>query len=256
MTTSFISTVPPTDRSSGPPTQRLSRRLDAEWQHLRTSRRMIRRARAWALADPAHPLAAVAVDIDDLDDLLRATQRGAAADNEILLRLVELACTDELAGRVVIQRLLPGLVRQALPYRCFHDDVDPVALAVSAAWLALRSYDTGRRRHHVAASLLSDAIFDAFRRPLRRRSARELVRSPDLFVDMVYVEQPSGLEELAEVVREARAAGVADRDVQLIRELARADSPSLVASQRQVTTRTIRNHRERAVSSVRSAIAA
>jgi hypothetical protein len=234
---------------------RLARRLDAEWQHLRTSRRALCSARSWT-RDPLHPLSAVTAGIDDLDDLIRATQRGAGADDEILLGLVELAGADELAGRVVIQRLLPGLVSRSIPYRSFHDDVDPVELAVPAAWMALRVYDTEHRRRHVAASLLSDAIFAAFRQPLRRRARSEVVRAPDVFVDMAHDEHPTGLEELAEVVRQARAAGVPDHDLQLVRELARADSPSVVAAERRVTSRTVRNHRDRAVARIRIAVAA
>jgi hypothetical protein len=252
-----MTTTCTTALSTGPTTDaRFSRRIDADWQFVRTSRRALRRARSWAGADPDHPLARVVSDIDDLQDLVAATQRGRVDDDAILLRLVELARHDELAGRVVIQRLLAPLIRRSLPYRCSADGIDPVAVVVPAAWLAMRAYDTDRRRHHVAASLVSDAVFTAFRQPLRRRAASEIVRAPDRFVEPAPDPRPSGMEELAAIVRDARAAGVPDHDIELIRALARADSPRLVARDRQVTPRTVRNHRDRALARVREAIAA
>jgi hypothetical protein len=256
--TTTTTTAPPSPGPdpSGHLTTRFAQRLDAEWQHLRRSRRSLRLARSWADGDPDHPLAAVVAAIDDLDDLVAATQRGCPAADAILLRLVELARHDELAGRIVIQRLLPALVSRSVSYRCFHDGVDPVSISVPAAWLAVRAYDTTRRRHQVAASLLSDAVFTAFRQPLRRRSAGEVIRPAGTFIEMTAEPAPSGIEELAAVVREARTAGVPDHDLELIRELARAESPRLVAADRRVTPRTVRNHRDRAVARVRLAIAA
>lgn len=234
-------------------------RLDAEWTHLRCARRSLQRARTWVVDDPAHPLARLVVDATDLDVVVRATQRGASpagSDDLILLRLVELARHDELAGRLVIQRLLPGLISQAVAYRDFHDTVDPIEVVVPAAWLALRAFDTERRRHHVAASLISDAVYTAFRAPLRRRSSTEEVRSPDRFAQLTgRIDSESAFEELAVVVRDARRAGVPAVDIDLLRRLVQVESPSLVARERDVTPRTIRNHRDRAVGRVRAALA-
>jgi len=95
-------------------------RLDAEWTHLRTSRRALRTARGWAQAYPDHPLATVVAELGDLDEIRQATQRSSdsgggreRSDDAILLALVELAPSDELAGRIVLQHLLPALIVQA-----------------------------------------------------------------------------------------------------------------------------------------------
>jgi hypothetical protein len=195
--------------------------------------------------------------VADLDSIIAATQRGAPHDDEILLRLVELARHDELAGRIVVQRLLPGLIARSVRHRSYADDTDPVEIVVAAAWIAVRSFDTERRRHHVAASLISDAVFTAFRAPLRRRSAAEQVRAPERFDDLTRtIAEPSPLEELAEVVRSARRAGVPAADLELLSRLAQVESTTTIAREREVTTRTIRNHRARAVERVRTAIAA
>ncbi len=168
----------PAWRSTAPPPGHseqsyLLSRLDAEWAQLRTSRRALRTARSWAASLVDHPLASIVVDITDLDEVRRATQRGrdpGRSDDAILLALVALSRTDELAGRIVLQHLLPALIVQAIRYRSFTDRTDPFAQVIPAAWLAIRSYDVDRRRHHVASSLLSDAVFQAFRRQLRLRS--------------------------------------------------------------------------------------
>ncbi|MGB0113356.1 MAG: hypothetical protein WBP59_09075 [Ilumatobacteraceae bacterium] len=234
-------------------------RLDAEWNHLRTSRRALRQARTWAADEPAHPLRRVAADVDDLGVIITATQRGRSSLTDIdtmLLRLIEIARDDELAGRLLVQRLLPPLISRAQPYLPYHRTVDPIELVVAAAWLAIRQYDTERRRRHVAASLLSDAIFQAFRRHLRRRSASETVRPAQHFSRLATAETPiTALEELADIVRVARQAGVPTRDLDLVRHLVREGSLDVVARQRNVTPRTIRNHRDRAVANIRDALA-
>ncbi len=226
-----------------------SGRLDAEWNHLRTARASLARARTWAV---------VTGELTDLGQIIDATQQGASpagSDDAILLRLVELARHDELAGRLLIQRLLPGLISRSLAYRDVYPDLDVVELVVAGAWLAVHSFDTDRRRRHVAASLISDAVFQTFRKPLRRKSTSDELRSPHRFNWMVDEHvRVSAFEELAEVLHDARQAGVASEDIELIRQLVQTGSPKLVAQQRDVTARTIRNHRARAIDHIRAAL--
>jgi len=240
-----------------PPTACFCSRLDADWDRLRRCRRALARVRGWASGEPADPLSVLLSDIDDLDSIVAATQRGAAHDDDILRRLVERARHDELAGRIVVQRLLPGLISRSVRHRSYADGIDPVEIVVAAAWIAVRSFDTERRCRHVAASLISDAVFNAFRAPLRRRSAGEQVRAPARFEYLVApIAAPSPLEELADVVRAARCAGVPADDLELLRRLAQVESTTTIAREREVTTRTIRNHRARAVARIQAAIAA
>lgn len=239
-------------------TVNFSTRLDTEWDHLRTSRRALLIARQWWVDEPGHPFRPLVADVDDLQTIVAATQRDSGSANrgdEILLHLVELAHTDELAGRLVVQRLLPAMISRTMRYAPFHRSVDPIEIVVGAAWLAVQAYDTERRRHNVASSLLSDSIFAAFRQPFRRRSASETVRPIGHFVTMPSAEvEPTAFEELAGVVRAARRAGVAPRDLDLVCELVQTGSPGAVARQRGVTPRTIRNHRDRAVVNIRHAL--
>jgi hypothetical protein len=242
-----------------PERSNLPERLDAEWAHLRTSRRAVRTARTWASRYPDHPLGTVVAELTDLDQIRQATQRRndtERADDAILLALVELSRDEELAGRIVLQHLLPALISNALRYRSFKNPTDPVAQVIPAAWLAIRCYDVERRRHHVASSLISDAVFQAFRRPLRVRSATEQVTSPTAFAATPCDDGPAtAIDEFVTVLRDARRAGVPAYDLDLLRQLVRVGSPGIVAEQRNVTPRTIRNHRDRAVDHVRTALA-
>ncbi|HUS43148.1 MAG TPA: hypothetical protein VMY16_10810 [Ilumatobacteraceae bacterium] len=237
----------------------LPERLDAEWAHLRTSRRALHTARSWASLYPDHPLGTVVAEVTDLEQVRQATQRRdrvERSDDVVLLGLVELSRLDELAGRIVLQHLLPALISSARRYRSFTDRADPVAQVVPAAWLAIRCYDVERRRRHVASSLISDAVFQAFRRPLRARSASEEVTSPTAFAATPCHDGPAtALDEFVTMLREAGRAGVAATDLDLLRHLVRVGSPGIVAEERNVTPRTIRNHRDRAVDHVRTALA-
>lgn len=234
--------------------------LDAEWARLRTSRRALRTARSWSQAvTSGHPLASALEQLEDLDQLIAATQRrshGRRTDNDVLIALVAIAKADDLAGRVVLQHLLPGLIDRSRRYRSFRDRTDPLEIAVPMAWIAIRSYDTEQRPRHVAASLLSDTVFQAFRRPMRRLSAREEVRAPSVFVSTPHRDDPdTPLDEFVAVLRESARAGVPTHDLDLLRHLVRAGSPGVVARERSVTPRTIRNHRDRAIDHVRAAVA-
>lgn len=208
---------------------------------------------------PGHPVAQVVEHLDDLDQLIDATQRRSQArrtDDEILLALVQLASSDDLAGRVVLQHLLPGLIDRSRRHRSFRDSTDPMEIVVPVAWIAIRSYDTERRRRHVASSLLSDALFQAFRRPLRRKSASEEVSAPSTFVSTPHHDGPgTALDEFVTVLRESQQAGVSSDDIDVLRHLVRAGSPGAVARERNVTPRTVRNHRDRAIDRVRAAVA-
>jgi hypothetical protein len=245
--------------TSRPERSLLLARLDTEWAHLRISRRALRTARSWLARYPDHQLGSVVAELTDLEQIRQATQRHddtARSDDAILLALVELSHSDELAGRIVLQHVLPALIANARRYRSYKDRTDPMAQIVPAAWLAIRSYDVERRRQHVASSLISDAVFQAFRRPLRARSATEEVTSPDSFAAISCHDNPAtALDEFVTMLRDAASAGVPSQHLDLLRQLVRVGSPGVVAAQRAVTPRTVRNHRDRAIDEVRTALA-
>lgn len=235
--------------------------LSREWEHVRRRPADVAHARAWRDVVTSGVLASTLRELTDLEQIIASTSAVAADHDDdadaALLDMVALAQHDQLAGRIVIQRLLPGLISRAARYRSRRDDIDPAELVVATAWIAICRYDTLTRRRHVAASLLSDATFQTFRQPLRRRSANEeLVPTEHFARRSAPSSTVTAMEQLAAVVRVAREHGVPAGDLQLVRELVQVGSAMQLAAMHGVTPRTIRNRRDRAVANIRRAVAA
>ena len=255
------------DRSHGTASStRVGHRLDREWRRLRHDRRAIRQIGRWRSGEhpgddtPAtDPLGAAierATCARDLEVILTATHRGAHPDHDATLRrLVGLAAVDPLAGRIVLQRLLPGLLAAAERYHRAWDGDDALDQVVAAAWIAIRGFDLGRRHGPVAPSLVSDAMSIAYRNAQRRQATHpELPSDPAEWARHPAPTEQTAVEELASIVREARRRGVPDPDLELLRQLVSTGSPGRVAAERKVTPRTVRNHRDRAIANVRRAV--
>jgi hypothetical protein len=227
-------------------TQRsLSARLDEEWTTIRTRPRLVARARAWGITDVAFE------SLDELLELAGYRVENTPERNDVLVRLVEIARTDELASRIVLQRVLPGLlaiVRRRRQPGGTHGSFEEL---IGAAWLAIRACRTDRRPERVAAAIVRDAAYRAFIAPVRRLSASEVSVDPRTLEETPYTVILSPCEELARLLGDAHTAGLPRRDLELLSALLRAGSPSTVAAERKVTTRTVRNHRDRATARVR-----
>jgi len=224
-----------------PPTRRsllLSNRLDRDWDTLCRRPDTVARARAWGVTD--EPFA-------DLDELLgRAGFRAPASPDAdaLLRRLLVLGRDDELAARVVLQRILPGLVAAAMADA--RDGEARFEEVVGVAWMAIRERRRMPPHDQVAANLVRGAIHRAFTAPRRRRSWSEVSTDPHTLDQNPAVEVIGPCEELAMLLADARAHGIATADLDLVRDLVLVGSPGRVAALREVTPRTIRNHRDKA----------
>jgi DNA-directed RNA polymerase specialized sigma24 family protein len=191
-------------------------RLGHEWRRLNFRPSSVRIASAWQITSGPPSC---------LDDVLTAVGAGGdsspAADLR-LRRLVAIARTDDLAARVVIERILPGLLKLTSKYRRSTDSFEEL---LAAAWIAVRTYNPERSPSNIAVALLSDAEYAAYRRRMRRREHIE--------------------------PHDAEAAGMRADDVDLVRRLAAETSTEELAHQLHVTSRTIRNRRGRAVAALR-----
>jgi len=211
-------------------------RLAAEWTRLCHRPAAIRAATAWQIAD--RPLA----DLDDLLSLIGFESAQTPQTEQRLRRLVLLAADDDLAARIVIQRILPGLLAVVRRRRRYVGD-DAFDELLSAAWVVVRTFNPERRPACLAASLIADADYRAFRAQGRRKVApTDPIDEAELLADRT---QPHPVDELSELFAEALAAGIPQSDIVLLRQLLGTPTANQVAERLDVTPRTIRNRRDR-----------
>lgn len=217
-------------------------RLAREWTRLSSDPDRLFHAAGWHIVEGP---------LDSLDQILDAIgfERPIAQATEIRFRrLVAIAADDELAARIVIQRLLPGLLATVRRRRGMGPYVFDELLG--AAWIVVRTYNPARSPRSIAASLLSDADYMAFRSESRKRSSEERPSDP-LVHDRPDVHEPNACEQLAELMRHAAEAGVPDSDLELLRRLLDAPTAIELARRLSITPRTIRNRRNRITTRLR-----
>ncbi len=133
--------------------------------------------------------------------------------------------------------------------------MDACDLAVGAAWVAIRAYDVRERSRHVAPALIADTLWIGFRCGSRRKVEQEIpVPESVLRAYPAPPHESEPMTALAGTLRAAHHAGVPGSDLDLIRQLVVAGSPSSTARQCKVSVRTIRNHRDTATANIRSAL--
>ncbi|MBI4885267.1 MAG: hypothetical protein HY826_14560 [Actinobacteria bacterium] len=241
-------------------------RLDREWQLMCRRPAVLCRARGWSLG----------IAFDDLDQLIAATgfwesphartEAVAGLDaltreldgNTVVSRLLAAARHDEIAARVILQRLLPGLISRARRWgpRRAGGSSEAFDELLSAAWTVIREFPFERRPDHLVANLLRDSEYIAFRRATRRLLVHDLTE-PRLLD--VAVERDTRLEpilELATIIAEARSLVLSDNDVRLLTLLANGATSAEAAEILQVSERTVRYHRAAAVGRLREAVLA
>jgi hypothetical protein len=225
------------------PSAHLSERLDREWRALSRRPDAVARARSWRVTEL--PFA----DLDELLVVLGYRAVHTPAHNERLVRVVEIGRRDDLAARVVLQRVLPGLLALVRHRRWAHEG--SFEELVGAAWLSIRACRTDGCPEQVAANVVRDAAYRAFTAPARRRSATEIAVDPHTLEETPDVPRIGPCEELATLLADARGLGVAADDLALMRDLVVVGSPGRVAALREVTPRTVRNHRDRITARLR-----
>jgi hypothetical protein len=237
-------------RPSSDPSRHLVVRLQREWDRLSRSPRSVHRARAWGWRFRR---------IDSLDDVLVLTgyshspaERAAARliDGDVALgELVLIARHDELAARLLLQRLLPGIAASARRHSTrggrgggpLTDALDEV---IATAWTVIRTYPVERRPRFIAPNLLRDIEYRTFVQPTRRIAT--FIPQPTDDFDLAAAPPPavSPTDELAELLQMAEQAGLDHGDLELARRLGSGESTAQLAAACFVTDRTIRNRRD------------
>lgn len=213
-------------------------------------RSTLRQASAWGLTD---------APLTSLNELLVLTGLGSnLADpsyDETLRRLVLLARSDELAARVVLQRMLPGLSASAKRFSStFDSQLDALDELLSEAWTIIRSFPIERRDRYVIKNLLRDCEYHAFLKARRRLLVHELIDPATFDWSAPSAPEPAAepLSVILELLQRARDAGMSDADLAVATALLNNRTVKQAASQLQVTDRTVRNRRHALVRQLRA----
>jgi hypothetical protein len=224
-------------------------RLQREWNLLSYRRSAVLRATAWKLTPRA---------LSSLDEILVLTGLGPgpmdATNDETMRRLVTLARHDELAARVVLQRMLPGLSTCAKRNSSgFDSQLDALDELLSEAWTVIRSFPIERRDRYVIKNLLRDCEYRAFLKARRRLLVQD-VTDPALLDRAAETDDATSepLMTIVELLGRARNAGMSDADVDVVVTLLNTSTVKLAATALGVTDRTVRNRRHAVVSQLRA----
>ncbi len=227
-------------------------RLQREWNLLSCRRSAVARASAWELTPRA---------IESLDELLVLTGLGPGpidpAGDDTLRRLVGLARHDDLAARVVLQRMLPGLSNCAKRNSSgFENQLDALDELLSEAWTVIRSFPIERRDRYVIKNLLRDCEYRTFLKTRRRKLVQD-VTDPAHLDRAVEIGEGSGdsasepLITIADLLARARTAGMSKDDVDVVVALLNTSTVKQAAVVLGVTDRTVRNRRQGVVLQLR-----
>lgn len=213
--------------------------VQREWDRLRRRPAAVRRAAGWEL---------VTGRLDDLQQIVELTHAAVTDDarEATLHRLVALARDDELAARVVLQRLVPDLiaVHRHRSHQTWARSLD-VAFGdlLATGWTVIRTYNPRRRPTRLASSLVSDVEYREYRAPLRRIGHGAPI-DPRSFDELVGADRVDPTVELAAIVSDP-TAGLDDADRDLVRRLVSGRMTIEIARDLGVTARTVRNRRDR-----------
>ena len=215
-----------------------------------TRNQNLRRINGWGL--PGTP-------VNNLDDVLVRAGFGTGITDsngdQYLLQLVRRAAGDELAARIVLQRILPPLLAIARRRGRINRGGINEALTetLSHAWELIRTYPVERRPAKIAANLVRDAEYFAFVRNSRRRTLAVDIRSSDE-LERFAEPQPgcSASDELWRLLREADENGMTPKRLDVLRRLANGESFELVAADYGVAIRTVRTWRKEGIIELRA----
>lgn len=235
--------------------------LQKEWNRLNYCPRTLDAVNSWGLADRR---------FNSLDEVLHsAGYFGAKCDeraDRVLAAIVRRAATDQLAARIVLQRVFPPMLaigRRRGRSRSVGFDY-AFSLVLSHAWEIIRTYPIDRRPTKIAANIVRDIEYLAFVRRERRRPWHDRLDDHwDLVVDDYTTDshgtaldrganeaEPHAEELLREVLDEARHLHVSERSIRILESL-RTQSVEQLARHYGVSCRTVREWRRDALNELR-----
>ena len=224
------------------------RTLVQEWSALSITPTTLRRVNGWGL-----PGSRVA-NLDEV--LIRAGFGLEATDSggdQYLFKLVIRAANDELATRMVLQRLLPPLIsiaaRRGKLARGGFDEA--FTDTVAQAWIQIRTYPIKKRPIKIASNLVRDSEYFAFVRDSRLKQLA--VAWGDDAIDMIPTPetQINPEDEIVSLLAEASKWNLGKRSLSVLQQLADGKSFRSIASDAGVNVRTVHSWRSTAISELR-----
>lgn len=236
--------------------------LDREWQRIARCPRTVHAANTWRVCP---------TQFSSLDELLTAAgYHGKKCDpvaDQVLARLVRHAADDQLAARIVLQRVLPPII--AIARRrgktCGGGFDEAMGSVLSHVWEVIRTYPIERRPAKIAANIVRDTEYFAFVRANRRRPLHIPVDDMSDSTAMQFATDSRGNSMrngtdrgdmtssvlLRELLREAQASKLSAGSLRVLEELSDC-SLSDFAEQRGITERMARNLRRDAINELRA----
>jgi hypothetical protein len=225
------------------------RQLVADWAALATKPRLVRQVNSWGL--PGAP-------IEHLDDVLERAGFGREAHcsegDAYLAALVRRAQHDDLAGRIVLQRILPPLIAIAARRGRITQGgfTEAFTLTIAQAWILIRTYPIERRPAKIASNLVRDAEYHAFVREARMKRVDECALSEEM---LAAAPAPS-IEitpetELRNFIDDAQRHGLCPRHIDVLSRVGKGESFDDIAADYGVSMRTVRGWRRDAINALR-----
>lgn len=223
------------------------KQLVAEWAALSTKPRVLRLVNEWGL--PGGPL-------HQLDDVLERCGFGHEATftdgDRCLAQVIARASHDELAARIVLQRILPPLIaiaarRGRIVKGGFNE---AFSTTLGHAWVLIRTYPLDRRPAKIASNLVRDAEYHAFVREARLKRVAECSLTERVITTQPSATPTNALDELVDVLDESPRLTRQQRDI--MRRCAEGHSFEEIAKEFGVTARTVRGWRREAVNALRT----
>lgn len=197
--------------------------------------------------------------VENLDDVLVRAGFGTGITDsngdQYLLLLVRRAAHDELAARIVLQRILPPLLAIARRRgRIVRGGInEALTETLSHAWELIRTYPVERRPAKVAANLVLDAEYFAFVRDSRKRTVATDFKPADELERLAEPQREcSASDELWRILYEADQKGMTPKRLDVLRRLANGESYELIAADYGIAIRTLRTWRKEGITELRA----
>ncbi|MBM3657139.1 MAG: hypothetical protein FJW93_02560 [Actinobacteria bacterium] len=236
--------------------------LRDEWQRINYCQRSLHDVNSWQLRSER---------FHSLDEVLKAAGfDGHKCDQEadqVLATIVRRAATDQLAARIVLQRVFPpmlAIAKRRGKIRSLGFDY-AFSLVLSHAWEVIRTYPIERRPRKIAANIVRDIEYFAFVRRERRRPTHErLDDCLDLIVDCYTTDsrgtaidrgareaEPYAEDFLREILNDAREDRVSPHTLAVLESLSNRSIDEF-AQYHGISVRTARMWRRDAINELRA----